>query len=623
MRRMRLVAVLLVALLLLAMQIPVTAQSDRAGGAVRLLVGLRPGVHPGSLAGPDVEVLFQWPDISAMAVKASPAGQARLTAHGGVAYVEPDVLRYPSAASEITWGLDRVNAPEAWATTTGTNTSVCIIDSGIDYDHPEFYRDGVSIVKDSKNFNGDNHATAADGLGHGTHVAGTVAAALDDAGVAGVAYGVDLYIARIFDDEGGGAYTSVIINAVDWCETRAQVFNMSFGGSFKSRTEEAAYKDAYNNKGRLLIAASGNDGGRISYPAKYASVVAVGALNQDNTLASFSNSGSEQELSAPGVQILSSVPLGTGLVGSAAEDGTAYDANPLEFAGTGDVSGQLYACGLADTNNPCAGSPSGTWVAMISRGGNSFADKVTRVMSQGASAAIIANNDTANPDDAGSFTLGATGTWIPVVSVSNNSGVAIRSGGLGTGNVHIGATDYAFYQGTSMASPHAVGVAALTWAANPSLSNASVRQILQNTAQDLGAAGRDNTFGYGLVQADAAVAAAVAAGGGGGGGGGGNAGMNVAVTTDKESYSTRSFAYITVTATDASTSAAISGAAVALEIKDAGGSTVATGSGTTNASGQWIFKWRTPRTAGTYTAVATVTRSGYTDGTGSKIFDVN
>ena len=131
-------------------------------------------------------------------------------------------------------------------------------------------------------------------------------------------------------------------------------------------------------------------------------------------------------------------------------------------------------------------------------------------MAQGAAAAIIANNDTVNKDDVGNFTLGAAGTWIPSVSVSYNSGVSIRRQGLGTGSVAVAATDYGFNNGTSMATPHASAVAALAWSVNPALSNAQIRAILSSTSTDLGAHGRDDLYGHGLVQADAAVGAALA-----------------------------------------------------------------------------------------------------------------
>lgn len=630
MNRVRRIVIALVAMILLLVQVSAAAPNAGRGNAPefeRYLVGLKPGVAAAALEAADVQVMFNWPQLNAMAVKATPGAYNRLMNDPRVEYVEEDVLRYPS--SEITWGLDAVNAPEAWASATGTGAKVCVIDSGIDYGHPEFFRDGVSIIKGSKNFNGDGQADAQDGLGHGTHVAGTVAAALNGTGVAGVAYGVDLYIARIFDNAGGGAFTSVIVNAVNWCSdtVQAHVFNMSFGSSVSNRTEKAAMDKAYNN-GRLLVAASGNSGtNRIGYPAAYASVVAVGALNRDLTLASFSQYGKEQEVTAPGVGVLSTVPRGMGLLGTASEQGVSYEAYALEYSGTGNILDKpLVECGLAGTTSSCTGIPSGSqWIAMIDRGTYSFADKVTNVMAQGASAAIIANNDTVQPNDPGNFTLGSAGSWIPSVSVSYNSGLSIRTGGLGNGSVTVGAADYDYYDGTSMASPHAAAVAALAWSANLSLKNTDIRQILRDTAFDLGPGGWDQQYGYGLVQADAAVAAAIAMGGGGGGGGGGTNGtMNVAVNAGGP-YKAGDFVYITVTATDASTGAALSGASVNLTILNPNGTTAATGSGTTDSAGQITFKWKSAKNGakGTYTANATVTLSGYDTGTGSTTFEIN
>lgn len=486
-----------------------------AGGAAapreaprRYLVGLRPGVAARDLGAAGAAVQKDWPALGAAAVLATPSAVARLQAHPGVEFVEEDrpvrALGFTDQG-EVPWGVAAVRAPEAWPASTGAGIRVCIIDTGIDYNHPEFFRGDQSIVKGRQDFVGDR-PDAFDGNGHGTHVAGTVAAQPDGAGVVGVAPGVDLYVARVLGDDGTGT-TSAVINAVLWCAdtVKAHVANLSLGSSLRSRAEERAFDYAYS-KGMLAIAASGNDGARrILYPAAYRSVVAVGAVDSNLTLASFSNYGREQELVGPGVQVLSAAPLGTGRKASAAEDGVAYPANPVKYGSVGTVTGPLVECGLADSAASCQNPPAGDWVALISRGNITFAQKVQNVMAQGAKAAIITNNDTAHPDDPGSFTLGSAGDWIPTVSVSYNSGVAIRSGGLGTGTVSVAIWDYQYLSGTSMAAPHVTGVAALAWAANPRLSNAQVRQVLRDTALDLGARGWDAYYGYGLVQAPAAV----------------------------------------------------------------------------------------------------------------------
>jgi subtilisin family serine protease len=108
---------------------------------------------------------------------------------------------------------------------------------------------------------------------------------------------------------------------------------------------------------------------------------------------------------------------------------------------------------------------------------------------------------------AGDFTgtLGAAGDWIPAVSVSKENGEVLLGQG-GTATVVDKLSDWDHYDGTSMATPHAAGVLALIWSANPALAHTTVESYLFSTATDLGAAGFDNTYGRGIVNADAAVA---------------------------------------------------------------------------------------------------------------------
>jgi serine protease len=489
----------------------VAGAAPSQGQAKSYLIGLKPGVSAKGFGIAGMQVGSQWENIRVAQVMANPAALEALKNNPNIEFIEEDAPRYTMgtfADGTYTWGLDAVNAPEAWTALghKGTGIKVCILDTGIDMGHPEFYRGGVSIVKAAQNFTTSPNGTN-DIVGHGTHVAGTIAGQLNASGsYIGVAPGVDLYIAKVLGDDGSGL-TSWILNGANWCAAQgANILSMSLGGSLKSKTEEKAY-DAIYNSGKLIIAAAGNDGtSRLSYPAGYANVISVAAVDENLAKASFSQYNSDVELAAPGVNTLSSVPRGTGSHSTVSEGSTSYKSAGLEYAPNGTVTGPLVECGLADTTTSCTGKPaSGAWIALISRGSIAFADKVNNVMAQGASAAIITNNDTALPDDAGSFTLGAAGNWIPTASVSYNSGVAIRSGGLATGTVSLTAWDYAYFQGTSMATPHVSAVAALAWSAKPALTNATIRSVLQTTAQDLGAAGRDTSFGYGLVQADAAV----------------------------------------------------------------------------------------------------------------------
>jgi serine protease len=501
-----------VTLAMLVAALPFSVSAAPGGGA-SYLVGLRDNGTAQNLRAAGFNVAADFGRERAAQVITDAAGAARLQKNPNVSYVEPDRVVRANANftdnGEITWGLDAVDAPDVWGTTTGAGVTVCILDTGLDFGHPEFA--GAHVVG-SANFVNDAHKTAQDGNGHGTHVAGTVAAQPGNGGVTGVAYSVSLLIARVLGDDGFGS-TSGVVRGINWCvDQGADILSLSLGSDAASRTEERAFQAAWD-AGRLSIAASGNDATSAPhYPSAYPTVVAVGAVDSRLSLASFSNFGPTQEVVAPGVAVYSSMPRGFGRLTSVSEDGKTFASNDVEFSPTtAGVTGQLVECGIADNATSCGSNlPTAPWIALINRGTVTFGEKVANVMAQGATAAIIANNDTANRDDVGNFTVGAAGTWIPTVSVSYSSGVSIRRQGLGTGNVTITGTNWDYLDGTSMATPHASAVAALAWSAKPALSNAQIRSILSSTATDLGARGRDDLYGSGLVQADGAVNAALA-----------------------------------------------------------------------------------------------------------------
>jgi serine protease len=124
-------------------------------------------------------------------------------------------------------------------------------------------------------------------------------------------------------------------------------------------------------------------------------------------------------------------------------------------------------------------------------------------MRQGAGAVIF--GDMPHEGTLASLTIGRRGNWVPAVVVSDETAGAMRKMmGFNT-RVRLHATDYALSSGTSMAAPHVAGVAALVWSKRPTLSAAQVRALLESTAKDLGPEGKDYDYGYGLVQADAAI----------------------------------------------------------------------------------------------------------------------
>jgi len=313
--------------------------------------------------------------IPAMLAKLPEKAIEALQHNPNVEYIEPNFEVF--ALEQTTpWGIDRVFGPESyafdtWTSSTGEGVTVAVLDTGI-ADHEDLaVLGGYNTITDT--------TTWIDGYGHGTHVAGTIAAIDNSIGVVGVTPDVGLYAVKVLDDSGSG-YVADIIEGIQWSAITMDIdiISMSLGSSSYSSSLELACDSAYYGYGSLLVASAGNSGnppGRgdnVGYPAKYGSVIAVAATDQNDKRARFSSTGPAVELSAPGVDVLSTYPGG-----------------------------------------------------------------------------------------------------------------------------------YAIGSGTSMACPHVSGVAALVWAADPTLTNVEVRGILQTTAQDLGLSAEHQ--GYGLVRADAAV----------------------------------------------------------------------------------------------------------------------
>ena len=497
-----------------------TAKTEQPQGTERVLVGFTrtPGASErAAVARLGGQVLHDLSNVNALAVRVPSAALNGLARNPNVEYVEPDEIRdalgladaeLAPALSNGLYGLITTRALDVQNTgRTGSGVKACVADSGVAYEHPDLaaaYRGGVDYAASPNDTNptwgGDPHEA------HGTHVAGIVLGQrANGVGVFGAAPGASLYYARVL------AYNPVtgrvsgssgdIMSGVRWLVEQAgcKIVNLSLGGGRPSKTEERFYRDM-DNKGALIVAATGNDSATsVSYPAAYSTVLSVGAVDVNNAHASFSNIGTGIDISAPGVLVLSSVPSGTGSESQVDAGGTAYRAFGLEFAGrTSGVTGSLVPSGQGQVGE-FPPSVLGN-VALIQRGTISFADKVRNAMNAGATAAVIYNN--APGDFTG--TLGATGSWIPAVSVSDATGAALLS--QSTATVTSIASQWDHYDGTSMATPHVSGIAALVWSVNPSLTDEAVEDALKASATDLGPAGYDTTFGYGLVNAQAAVA---------------------------------------------------------------------------------------------------------------------
>ncbi|SHL41881.1 major intracellular serine protease [Anaerocolumna jejuensis DSM 15929] len=227
-----------------------------------------------------------------------------------------DVQEIHEEASEIPQGIQLINAPYLWeAGKKGDGVVVAIIDTGCQTDHPDL----AGRIIGGKNFSSDyskNPAKYEDNNGHGTHVAGTIAAIENNAGVVGVAPLVKLLIVKVLDKNGSGSYQNIIdgINyAVAWRGSngeKVRVISMSLGGPSDVTKLHNAVKNAVA-KDVLVVCAAGNEGdnnsntNEYSYPAAYAESIAVGAVDFNKKIASFSNSNDNVDLVAPGVGILS------------------------------------------------------------------------------------------------------------------------------------------------------------------------------------------------------------------------------------------------------------------------------------------------------------------------------
>ena len=260
-------------------------------------------------------------------------------------------------AQTTPWGItatqvDQVSFDES------SDIMVCVVDSGYEMGHEDLPSSGVTGSPDPGTGN-----WYKDGSHHGTHVAGTIAALGNGDGVVGVIPGgnLSLHIVKVFGDTGGWSYSSNLIAAVEKCEAKGvelgarTVVNMSLGGSFKSRTEDRAFANL-DKRGVLSIAAAGNDGNtRKSYPASYASVVSVAAVDSALNIADFSQQNDQVQLAAPGAAVRSTVPMGRGFEESLEVAESTFEVTAMDFSPPSSGSGELFLCQGVGLPGECAG----------------------------------------------------------------------------------------------------------------------------------------------------------------------------------------------------------------------------------------------------------------------------
>jgi len=299
----------LMACLILASVLAISGVTAQPSEKVPVIVGFKDKPDLDLIRSYGGDIKCEYKLIPAVACSLPQQAIDALEKNPVIAYIEGDFEVYAiDTELDNSWGVKRIGAGVVHGYNKGTGVKVAIIDTGIDYAHPDLdanYMGGYDFV--------NNDADPKDDHGHGTHCAGIVAAEDNDIGVIGVAPKAYLYAVKVLNSKGSG-YLSNVILGIQWSVNNGmQVVSMSLGTSTYSTSLKDACDKAYA-AGLVLVAAAGNSGdgnpntNEYSYPAAYDSVIAVGATDKSDTAPSWSNSGPYLELAAPGISIYSTLP---------------------------------------------------------------------------------------------------------------------------------------------------------------------------------------------------------------------------------------------------------------------------------------------------------------------------
>ena len=211
-----------------------------------------------------------------------------------------------TAKSEVTdWSISDYLVPPIWSETRGENVKVAILDTGIARNHPDL-KDAIVETADFMR----SASGVSDRVGHGTHVAGTVAARRNNTGCVGVAPAAKLYIAKVLGDEGYGTIEA-IENGIAWAiEKKVHIVSLSLGAPQGSARLEAIINEAVR-AGIIILAAAGNEGpglNTIGYPAMYPGCISVASVGRNRQVSRFSSRGGKLDIAAPGENITSCYP---------------------------------------------------------------------------------------------------------------------------------------------------------------------------------------------------------------------------------------------------------------------------------------------------------------------------
>lgn len=209
------------------------------------------------------------------------------------------------------WSLDYLGIPKLWATTKGKGIKVAVLDTGVDLDHPDLQ----GALADARDFTGSRRG-AADRHDHGTWCLGMIGARANEIGVCGIAPECTLYSGKVLGDNGAGTDSSIEKGMLWAMKEDVDIVSLSLGGPQMGKRLLDVFREFLSKPGKFIFAAAGNDGttNSINYPAAWQECICVAAVDRDGNRAPFSSRGERIDIAAPGVDMLSTIVDGYGLM---------------------------------------------------------------------------------------------------------------------------------------------------------------------------------------------------------------------------------------------------------------------------------------------------------------------